>query len=176
MDYPLFFSIFILGALLIFAVFFFVELKNTESKLTTIEARILAEYVSRIDKIPALVEVIQQYANDPEIYTDIVKLHRNAIVGSTRRIYDMLELNARISSAFNFLMRLAIRIRPLATNGNFLYTRDFWIFSEKAMAKDLEEYDRMVYTYEKLRKMKNQTIFGLLLPAKEYIRVRNSGV
>ena len=136
------------------------------------EKKILSEYFSRIDKIPALVEVIRQYVSEDEIYQDIVKLHRNAIISDTKQIYDMLEMNARISSAFNFLMRLSIRVKPLAINGNFLYTRDFWIFSEKSMQKDLSDYDKMVASYERLRRLKNQTIFGLLLPVKEYLRVR----
>lgn len=93
-------------------------------RICAIERLLIERYRSKIDKIPAIVCVLQNHSRKLNEYTELAELHRVAIVSPTDTIYDMLENNAHITDRFSFLMRLALSIKSTARDGNFITIRE----------------------------------------------------
>lgn len=135
---------------------------------------VIDSFFHKVDKIPVIVETIRKYAPQDEIYAELVKLHRAAIIANVDSVYDILENDARISSKFRFLMHLSIRIREISHDGNFLYARSIWMYHENSAKEELDKMDEEIREYENLRKSRALTIFGILLPAKEIHPVKGA--
>ncbi len=132
---------------------------------------VIDAFFHKVDKIPVIVETIRKYAPKDEIYAELVKLHRSAIIANVTSVYDILEIDARISAKFRFLMQLSVRIREISRDGNFLYARSIWMYHENFAKEEIEKMDEEIRDYERLRKSRAFTVFGVLLPAKEILPV-----
>lgn len=128
---------------------------------------VIDAFFHKVDKIPIIVETVRKYAPQDEIYSELVKLHRTAIIANVDSVYDILENDARISAKFRFLMRLSVRIREISHDGNFLYARSIWMYHENVAKGELEQMDEDIRRYETLRKSRALTLFGVFVPAKE---------
>lgn len=135
---------------------------------------VIDAFFHKVDKIPVIVETIRKYAPQDEIYAELVKLHRSAIIANVSSVYDILENDARISAKFRFLMQLSVRIREIARDGNFLYARSIWMYHENFAKEELEKMDDDIREYERLRKSRAFTLFGVFLPAKEIHSVKSA--
>ena len=93
-------------------------------RIYLIEQLLIERYRSKIDKIPAIVCVLQNHSRKLNEYTELTELHRVAIISPTNTIYDLLEINAHITDRFSFLMRLALSIKSTARDGNFITIRE----------------------------------------------------
>jgi hypothetical protein len=93
-----------------------------------------------------------------DICTEMIRLHRAAIVSRTESVYDFLELNSRIQREFSFLMKVSAKIQDLHRDGNFLYIRDFLMFYEMNMTRMIESYNRSVTDYNRLIVYKNYSL------------------
>lgn len=133
---------------------------------------VIDSFFHKVDKIPVIVETIRKYAPQDEIYSELVKLHRAAIIANVVSVYDILETDARISSKFRFLMHLSIRIREISHDGNFLYARSIWMYHENVAKEELDKMEEDIRKYESLRKSRAVTLFGIFLPAKEIHSVK----
>ena len=120
---------------------------------------VIDAFFHKVDKIPVIVETIRKYAPQDEIYAELVKLHRSAIIANVSSVYDILENDARISSKFRFLMKLSVRIREISHDGNFLYARSIWMFHENSAKEELDKMDADIREYENLRKSRALTLF-----------------
>jgi len=150
---------------LVLILFVFILLIATKSSdIKKIEGKIFELFYSKINKIPALVELIKKEVENEEVYSEIIKLHSGVLRSKFDTFYDLLEINARIHKEFLFLMNLAIRQPDLATDGNFIYLRDFIIFYEKNIGKEIEKINLEIQKYNKLIGLKNMTIIGFLVP------------
>jgi hypothetical protein len=118
----LFYAIF--ATLLLIAIICQIVLYVVNRRLSAIEARIIDRYHSKIDKIPAILCVLQKHSTKMNEYNDLTLLHRSAIIGAASNIYHVLESNARISDRFGFLMRLALAIKSTTKDGNFITIRE----------------------------------------------------
>lgn len=151
-----------------------VALSNLRKSIERRSHAVIDSFFHKVDKIPVIVETIRKYAPQDEIYAELVKLHRAAIIANVSSVYDILENDARISSKFRFLMHLSIRIREISHDGNFLYARSIWMFHENSAKEELDKMDEEIRKYENLRKSRALTIFGILLPAKEIHPVKGA--
>lgn len=84
-------------------------------------------------------------------------------------MYDILENNGRIHREFLFLMKVSVRLRDMQKNGNFLYIRDFIIFYENTIARELLFLNSDIKKYSDLLQKKDLTIVGLLFPFKKLL-------
>jgi hypothetical protein len=114
----------VFAALLLLATVCQMALSILECRLRKVEARIIDRYHSKIDKIPAILCVLQKHSTKISEYDTLTTLHRSAIISTTSNIYDVLESNARISDRFGFLMRLALAIKSTTKDGNFITIRE----------------------------------------------------
>lgn len=150
---------FLLSALLIMCALLFVLILNKNSKINKIEIKILELFYAKINKIPALVELIRKEVENEKAYHEIIHLHSESLRLKFEAFYDLLEINARIHKEFLFLMNLSIRQPDLATDGNFIYLRDFIIFYEKNITKEIEKINTEIQKHNGLITLKNYTIF-----------------
>ncbi|MDD2566272.1 MAG: hypothetical protein PHZ26_05965 [Candidatus Gracilibacteria bacterium] len=157
----------IVGVIVIFNITMIVLIKIAIKKINAEEANIIETFFSKVNKIPALVEIMKKYTNHPDIFEDILYLHKLGIIYSIKNIYDMLELNSRTHREFQFLMKLSAKIPELHRDGNFLYIRNYVIFYENNLEKNINSINNNFAGYNRLLKIKNLSILGLLIPYQE---------
>lgn len=134
------------------------------------EKKIISLYREKIDKLPALIEIMSKNTDHKDIFLEAIHLHKIAIISNVVSIYDLLENNSRIHREFLFLMKISVRLPNMHKNGNFLYIRDFIIFYESTIAKELLFLDSDIERYNKLLQKKDFTIIGLLFPFKKRMK------
>jgi len=110
---------------------------------------------------------MKQYTNHPDIFEDILYLHKLGIIYNIKTIYDLLELNKKINREFQFLMKLSAKIPELHRDGNFLYIRNYVIFYENSLEKTIDTLNNDFASYNRLIKIKNLSILGFLFPFQE---------
>jgi hypothetical protein len=131
------------------------------------EQTIVDFYRKKVDKIPALIETMREGVAEEKSLETITRLHREAILMSTRDMVDVLEMNARIEKEFLFLMKLSAQIPNLQLQKHFIYIRDFIIQAERDMRGRFSLVNSHAKRYNTFINWKNMTIIGLLLPAKK---------
>lgn len=151
-------------AILLYLIVVFLSLRGKVKKMNEIESAIIELYYNKINKLPALIEIMKQHTTHGDICTEMVRLHRATVITRVDSVYDLLELNRRIQREFNFLMKVSAKIKDLHRNGNFLYIRDFLTFYEININKLIVEYNREVARYNTIRSLKNYSILGIFLP------------
>lgn len=150
------------------------RIANAKRRINALSVQFIDTYFHKVDKIPIIVESIRNHADNPDIYSDVVELHRAAIVSSSHSIYDVAENDLRISREFRFLMRLSMKIPAISRDGDFLYARNLWMFHESQSKKLVDELDREIRAYESLRRSRGSTFFGLFVPVKELFPLRTA--
>ncbi len=134
------------------------------------EQKIISLYKEKIDKIPAFIETMAKYTSYKDIFLELIQLHKIAIISHIGSIYDILENNSRIHREFLFLMKVSIQMQDLNKNGNFLYIRDFIIFYENTISKELLFLNGDIEKYNDVLRKKDFTIIGLLFPFKKRMK------
>lgn len=157
----------IIWAMLVYGIVMIFFIKIAFKKISIEEINIIETFFSKVNKIPALVEIMKKYTNHPDIFEDVIYLHKLGIIYSIKNIYDLLELNSRIHREFQFLMKLSAKIPELHRDGNFLYIRNYVIFYENNLEKNMHNLNSDFAKYNRLLKLKNLSIFGLLVPYQE---------
>lgn len=108
--------------------------------------------------------------HNTDIFLEIIQLHKVAIISNISSIYDLLENNGRIHREFLFLMKVSARMQGLNKDGNFLYIRDFIIFYENTLAREMLFLNSDIDRYNQLLQKKDLTIIGLFFPFKPLMR------
>lgn len=134
------------------------------------EQEIIHLYKEKIDKIPAFIETMLRYTSYKDIFLELIQLHKISIISNIDSIYDILENNSRIHREFLFLMKVSMQMQDLNRNGNFLYIRDFIIFYENTISKELLYLNRDIEKYNDILRKKDLTIVGLLFPFKKRMK------
>ncbi len=129
--------------------------------------RIIGNFLLKVSKIPALIEVMRRHVADEKAFDTITTLHSTAMIHRYDSIYSLLEQNARIQSEFLFLMKLSMQIPDLQKNEQFLYIREFIMDYERKMKADFVDFNREVNRWNQFVALKNLTVVGLILPGKE---------
>lgn len=128
------------------------------------EGVILDIFVSKVSKIPALIEVMRPHVVDEKAFDDITRLHSESMIHRSETVYDLLEQNARIEHEFLFLLNLSMRIPSLQRHEYFVYIRDFIISYEREMRARFSLYNHAVDIWNVFILAKNYAIIGLILP------------
>lgn len=155
--------------LVIYNIIIIIILRVSLKKINAKENKIINTFFDKVNKIPALVEIMRRYTNHPDIFEDIIYLHKLWIIYNIKNIYDILELNYRIHREYQFLMKLSIKIPELHKNGNFLYIRNFIIFYEKDLEKEINNISNDFTKYNWLIKLKNLSIVWMIIPFDDKI-------
>ncbi len=142
------------------------------SSVQKIEWSIVDIFLSKVAKIPALVEVMRPYVVDEKAFETICSLHSDIMIHRHDTIYDLLEYNARIQNQFLFLLQLSVQIPELQKHEYFLYIRDFIISYERSMYTKFSLFNHAVSFWNIFVLVKNWTIIGLLLPWRSRIETR----
>lgn len=136
-------------------------------KMRFLEEQIITLYRRKIDKIPALIEVMRHLESHEEATNELKLLHRKAITASSDRIYDILEMNALLTERFAFLMRLSLVVRSLQRDGNFIHTRETITVLEESISRLIQRHVAFSGKYNSLVRAKNWTIIGFVLPGSK---------
>lgn len=144
-----------------------------QHRITQVEKLIIERYRSKIDKIPAIVSVLQHHSRKLNEYTELTELHRIAIISPASTIYDLLEINMHITDRFSFMMRLALAIKSTAKDGNFITIRESITTLEWHIRELLIEFSRLTKAYNSIIKARDYTILGALLPGSAKPVFRN---
>lgn len=140
--------------------FFLFRVQREESSLVSV-------FLSKIAKIPSIIEVMRPYVFDKKVFDTITGLHSEAMIHRTDTIYDLLELNARIEHEFLFLMKLSVQIPELQKDEYFLYIRDFIMRYERDMRSYFSQVNMVILAWNRFVTLKNASIIWYLLPWKE---------
>jgi hypothetical protein len=160
----LFSSVFI--TLFISAIICQIILYLASKKIRAMELRIIDRYNSKIDKIPAILSVLQKHSAVLWDYTELRDLHRKALISPASTIYDLLELNEHISERFGFLMRLALKVKEASRDGNFITIREKVTRIEWQMRELMREHVQLTRTYNSIHRARDYTIFWAVLPGR----------
>ena len=128
------------------------------------ENRIIAIFLSKVSKIPAMIEVMRPYVADQKAFETMIALHSEVMIYRHDSIYDLLEYNAKIQNQFLFLMKLSVQIPELQKHEYFLYIRDFIIKYDRDMTTRFADFNHATRIWNRFVLIKNLTIIGLLLP------------
>ncbi len=158
------YSVFIWGFLTVYLVTVLFLLSQKNRQIHHTEEAIIEMFYAKINKIPALVEIMKKYTVHTDICSEMIVLHRAAVITRIRSVYDLLELNDRLQREFSFLMKISAKIQNLHRDGNFLYIRDFLMFYETNIKKLISEMNTEIQKYNKTIGTKNLSIVGMLIP------------
>lgn len=158
-----------LGILIIYNFVIVLLIRHSIRKIKIKDREIIELFISKINKIPALVEIMKKYTNHPDIFEDTIYIHKQWIIRNIKSVEDLRELNFRLHREFQFLMNLSAKIRELHRDGNFLYIRNYIIFYENNINKLLKEGNVHLDKYNQLVKYKNISILWLIIPYREKI-------
>lgn len=171
MSFYLVLAFILIGVVFIVFTMFLFQILSLRKTILLREQRIISLYKEKIDKIPAFIEIISKKTIHTDIFLEIIHLHKVAIISNIGSIYDILETNSRIHREFVFLMKVSAHIQDLQKNGNFLYIRDFIMFYENTISKEMLFLNSDIEKYTKLLRKKDLTIVGLFFPFKKYMKI-----
>lgn len=154
----------IFWALAIYNVIIWILLINISKKIAIKEEKIIELFYSKVNKIPAVVEIMKRYTKHPSVFEDIIYFHKMWIITNIWSIYDLLDLNHRIHREFQFLMKLSTKINTLHKDWNFLYIRNYVIFYEHTLEKEISYINDLFQKQNHLVNLKNISIIWLLIP------------
>jgi hypothetical protein len=138
--------------LYVISFFIFSEKLQREEKL------VIAVFLQKVAKIPALIEVMRPYVAKKESFDHIIDLHTEAMIQEFRSIYDILGLNGKVQNDFLFLMQLSVQIPKLQKDEYFVYIRDFIIDYERLMRSHFSGLNSAISMWNLFIKIKNLTI------------------
>ena len=171
--YAVFMSIMIvLGTILFSALVVVLYLLSSRQRdMLRREETISHIFTGRSGKIPALIEIMRAHSAHPDAFKDIIGVYTESVLATSGRAHDILEYYVRLGHEIEFLMRLSMRMHGLQRDRTFLYIRDFIIFSEGSMRRELELLNRDITTFNRLLFWKDCTLIGFLVPIRERIEL-----
>jgi hypothetical protein len=133
---------------------------------------VIAVFLQKIAKIPAVIEVMRPHVVDEHLAFDLMtRLHSEAIIHEYDSIPMLLEHNARINDQYAFLMRLSMAIPDLQRDPYFIYIREFVISYDRTIRSELPAYDALIRQWNRFITIKNWTILGYVLPGRDRVEV-----
>lgn len=161
-----------LGIVALIVVVFFLAAFFLLRYLKTEESIVIAIFLQKVSKIPALIEVMRPFVAKEESFDSIVAIHTEAMIQECHSIYDILGLNGRLQNDFLFLMQLSVQIPELQKNEYFVYIRNFVIEYERMMRSHFGGLNKAIQYWNTFVKIKNMTVVGLVFPWRKRMEVR----
>ncbi len=136
------------------------------------EQHVVAVFLEKIAKIPAVIEVMRPYVVDEHLAFDLItRLHSESIIHEYNSIPMLLEHNARINDQYSFLMRLSMAIPELQRDPYFIYIRDYVMSYDRMMRNWLPVYNRLIKKWNQFILVKNMSIIGYILPGRSRVEI-----
>jgi hypothetical protein len=66
----------IFGIIALYNIIVIVFLSSVRKKILSLESEIIELFYSKVNKIPAIVEIMRRYTRHPDIFEDIIYLHK----------------------------------------------------------------------------------------------------
>ena len=155
---PYYYYILIAVIAMLFIGYLFFYFKYSK-KIQEIELFIMDDFLQKLSKIPAVIEVMRPYVTDQHGAFDLLThLHSESIIYQYNSIYALMEHNARINDQYNFLMRLSIAIPDLQKDIYFLYIRDFVMSYDITMKRELVKFTAFVRIWNRFIFIKKCTL------------------
>lgn len=146
-------------------------LKLQWDKIIEMEEKIIDLFFAKINKIPALVELMKKYIKKNDIFEDVIYLHKLGIIYNVDSIYSILNLNLRTYKELQFLIKLSQKVPEINKNWNFLYIKNYISFHEKDIEKEIAMINIEFAKYNKLITLKNITLIWLLFPLEKKLEI-----
>lgn len=157
--------------LILYHAFVLIKIRKQAKIIKNDEKEIINLFFAKVNKLPAFIEIMKKYVNYPDVFEELIHLHKLWIIYNISSIYDLLSLNSRINKEFIFLMKLSAKIQDIHKDWNFLYIKNYIIFYEKDIEKEISEISSKIEDYNKLLKIKNYLLIWLLFPFSEKIEL-----
>ena len=167
----LLFLLILVWFLILYHAFVLIKIRKQGKIIKNEENEIISLFFSKVNKLPAFIEIMKKYVNYPDVFEELIHLHKLWIIYNISSIYDLLSLNSRINKEFIFLMKLSAKIQDIHKDWNFLYIKNYILFYEKDIEKEISEISSKIENYNKLLKIKNYFIIWLLFPISEKIEL-----
>lgn len=159
----------ILGGVFIYLIIVFVLILNLSKKIKNREGIIIELFFHKVNKIPALIELMKKYTRHPDVFGDLLYLHKLWIIYNIESIYDLLDLNYKIHREFTFLIKLAYKIPEITSKWNFHYIKNKIGYIEENLEKELNILNIDFNKFNRLIKLKNISIIWMLFDFDEKI-------
>ncbi len=143
----------------------------SSKRLKNKEAFIIELFFNKLNKFPALIEIMKKYVSNLDIFEEMIYLHKLWIIYNIKSVYDLLDLNNRINKEFNFFIQIASKTNKLYKNWNFTYIRNYIVFYESQIESNIKEYNLEISKYNKLIQLKNTSIIWLFIPIQYKINI-----
>ncbi|EKD66503.1 MAG: hypothetical protein ACD_49C00038G0037 [uncultured bacterium (gcode 4)] len=167
----LLFLLILVWFLILYHAFVLIKIRKKGKIIKNEENEIISLFFSKVNKLPAFIEIMKKYVNYPDVFEELIHLHKLWIIYNISSIYDLLSLNSRINKEFIFLMKLSAKIQDIHKDWNFLYIKNYILFYEKDIEKEISEISSKIENYNKLLKIKNYLLIWLLFPISEKIEL-----
>lgn len=167
----LLFLLILASFLVLYHIVIFLKIRKQGKIIKNKEKEIINLFFAKVNKIPALIEIMKKYVNYPDVFEELIHLHKLWLITNISSIYDLLSLNSRINKEFIFLMKLSAKIQDIHKDWNFLYIKNYIQFYEKDIEKEIGEISTKIENYNKLLKIKNYLLIWLLFPFSEKIEL-----
>lgn len=164
-------SLVILWIIAIYNAIIVFVIKNKSKKIDIKESYIIDLFFSKVNKIPAFIEIMKQYTNYPDIFEDIIYLHKLSIIYNIKSIYDILELNQRINRELQFLSKLGLKINNLNKDWNYIYIKNYLWFYDNDIEKEISKISDDFESFNRLIALKNISILWFLIPIDKKITI-----
>ncbi len=165
----LIFILVIIGvAIIVYMILYFI----LSQKIHASEKYMVAVFMEKISKIPAVIEVMRPYVIDEHLaFGLITRLHSEGIIHEYNSIPMLLEHNARINDQYGFLMRLSMAIPELQKDTYFIYIRDYVMSYDRIMKSGLPQYNTLIKKWNQFISFKNSTLIGYILPGRKQVEI-----
>ncbi len=156
---------FLVFYIMLISIFLYISSQNAKKR----EEYIIELFFGKVNKIPALIEIMKKHVKNSDTFTEIIYLHKLWIIYNIKSIYDLLDLNNRLQKEFSFLMKISAKTPALQRDWNFLHIRNYIMFYESNLKTWIEMYNLKIEKYNRLIWLKNASLLGFLIPIQEKI-------
>ncbi len=153
----------------LFIFFFYISiLIFIKIRIEILEKKIVSLFIKRTCSITSLYEISKDYIiKHKEVFKEYLNLKKIEFSLNSKKniqFYKIIELESRIHHEINFIFKICNTQQKLLKDWKFLYIRDTLLKKSFNLWKKVKVYKRMVNIFNKLIKIKNITILGLLIP------------
>lgn len=147
--------------------FYCVFLVLLKHKIKNLENDIIFLLNQRINLIPCLYEISNEYLEKhEEIFKESLKLRKINFVDKSlsKWLYETLNNHQKVHNELNFIFRVCNKHQKLTKKWNFVYIRELIIDRSLIISRKLDLYKKISQKTNKLISIKNYSIIWLFIP------------
>lgn len=165
----------ILSVILVIFILFYLFLLALNSKIWKLEKLIIWLLKQRTDLIPSLYEITENFlTKHNEIFEEVIKLRKVEFTLNDNDNVSFIEIlkNERyIHHEMNFIFSVCLKNKKLENNWRFQYIKELTIDRSYKIWEKVENYRKIVDTFNNFITLKNYTIIWLLFPLSKKVEI-----